>query len=305
MARRTGYRKATRTPEQRDAERQALLDQMTAQVAALRGSDEWQAWLRFAARFHTYSFRNQMLILAQRPNATLVMGYGDRCPKGGDHGWPCTKPSAHRGGWLSLGRHVVKGEHGISIMAPSTRKVEVEDKRTGEVTEKRWTAFRPVHVFDVSQTDGAPLPDRIAEPPRTTGTVDDLVTACTLAGELGFTVKEHATAIRNGARGWWEPGTTVVHVVRDAAHPGDMARTIFHELAHALDVHLPQRSKRDRELVAESVSFIVSEAHGLAGALDPDTCLYLASWKADTDTMLAVGHDVRTLAAVLLGEAVA
>src|SRR3954447_5226136 len=79
----------------------ALHERLAAEVAALRTGQDWQRWLTVAARFHTYSFQNTLLILGQRPNATNVAGYEI---------------------WKTLGRQVSKGEKGIAILAPLLRR---------------------------------------------------------------------------------------------------------------------------------------------------------------------------------------
>jgi DNA primase len=93
----------------RDVERKAAQDRkleelhsrLTDQIAQLTSGADWQAWLRVAARFHAYSFSNTLLIHAQRPDATRVAGYR---------------------AWQSLGRQVQKGQRGIQILAPVTRR---------------------------------------------------------------------------------------------------------------------------------------------------------------------------------------
>src|SRR5215213_6482530 len=79
----------------------ALHERLAAEVAALRTGEDWQRWLAVAARFHTYSFQNTVLILSQRPDATNVAGYQT---------------------WKTLGRQVSKGEKGIAILAPVLRR---------------------------------------------------------------------------------------------------------------------------------------------------------------------------------------
>jgi hypothetical protein len=89
--------------EQHDQERQERLkelhQQLTGQVEALINGEQWRPMLRAAARFHTYSWRNVLLILSQRPEETRVAG--------------------HRT-WQSLGRQVRRGDHGIAVLAPAT-----------------------------------------------------------------------------------------------------------------------------------------------------------------------------------------
>jgi antirestriction protein ArdC len=108
--------------------------QLQGAVERLVDSDEWRAMLEVAARFHTYSANNQLLIYLQWPQATRVAGYR---------------------AWQRLGRQVRKGERGIQILAPRrrVRAVETEDSDEPERVQVL-TGFRVVHVFDVSQTEG-------------------------------------------------------------------------------------------------------------------------------------------------------
>ena len=117
--------------------------------------EKYQAYLRTVSRFHRYSVNNQMLIFSQCPHATLVAGYQK---------------------WQNqFSRHVLRGEKGITIIAPTPYKIKVEQdkldpdtkqplldadgKTITEEKEVQIPIFRPVKVFDVSQTDGKPLPE--------------------------------------------------------------------------------------------------------------------------------------------------
>ena len=105
-------------------------------VDDVRASEAFQRYLDVQARFHSYSWHNCMLIAMQCPDASRVAGYRT---------------------WQKLGRQVKRGEHGIMIFAPRTFKREVETA-DGETEERDGIYFRPVHVFDVGQTDGDELP---------------------------------------------------------------------------------------------------------------------------------------------------
>jgi N-terminal domain of anti-restriction factor ArdC len=96
--------KASLAPE-RDAQLQALHDSLVTGVRALVASDDWRAMLAMAARLHTYSWRNCLLILQQKPDATQVAGYRT---------------------WQSLGRQARRGEQGIGVLAPFTYRRAVE-----------------------------------------------------------------------------------------------------------------------------------------------------------------------------------
>src|SRR5439155_14162610 len=191
----------------RSEKRAQLLSQLGQQVETLKASEGWLAWLETAAKFHRYSVGNQLMILSQRPDATRVAGFQT---------------------WKSLGRQVRKGEKGLAIFAPmSVRKV---DDETGE--EKRSLFFKVVHVFDIAQTDGEALPALawpvLADGPE--GLYDDLVG---VAEHLGLTVATTDTS-PSGARGWFDPSARRVTIV-DAYPLASRARTLLHELAHALD----------------------------------------------------------------------
>ena len=140
-----------------------LTDQIEAGIKALFQSgdlEKYQAYLRTMSHFHHYSVNNQMLIFSQCPHATLVAGYQK---------------------WQNqFSRHVMRGEKGISILAPTPYKIKVEKEKLdpdtklplldadgNTITEEKEVQipmFRPVKVFDVSQTDGKPLPERVQSP---------------------------------------------------------------------------------------------------------------------------------------------
>src|SRR3954462_7927788 len=149
--------------EQAQADKLAALhERLAAEVAALRTGEDWQRWLAVAARFHSYSFQNTLLILSQRPDATTVAGYET---------------------WKTLGRQVSKGQKGIAILAPVLRRPRPDDDtargvggardarghdgnptRVGpgdaEPPTPRVTGFRIAYVWDVAQTTGQPLLER-------------------------------------------------------------------------------------------------------------------------------------------------
>ena len=124
-------------------------------IKELFESDKYRRYLSVMSRFHRYSVNNTMLIYMQRPDATLVAGFQK---------------------WKNqFERHVKKGEHGITIIAPTPYKKKIEEmkrdpdthapildtdgKAVMEEKEIEIPLFRPVKVFDVSQTDGKPLPE--------------------------------------------------------------------------------------------------------------------------------------------------
>src|SRR4051812_5964568 len=116
----------------------ASLLQLEQAVEGIQDSDTFRAYLTAQAKFHHYSWGNTLLILCQCPEATRVAGYRT---------------------WQSLDRQVKKGEKAIWIIAPAYYKKKERDEQTGEDIEKQVPLFRSASVFNVSQTDGAPLPE--------------------------------------------------------------------------------------------------------------------------------------------------
>src|SRR3954453_5026039 len=122
---------------EREERMQHVLQTLERGIETILTSEGYWQYLATMSRFHGYSFNNVALIMAQRPEATRVAGFQT---------------------WKSMDRFVKKGETGIKIMVPYKAKIEQEDDDPLYVIR----GFGVGTVFDVSQTDGRPLP----EPPK-------------------------------------------------------------------------------------------------------------------------------------------
>ena len=189
-------------------------EQLQDGVRTLTTSDDWQHALAFAARFHSYSFGNALLIQCQRPDATLVAGF-------------------HK--WLELGRHVRKGEHGIAILAPVVARRH--DAENDDETARVVRFFRPAYVFDVAQTDGAELPETVFANLLSGGTDRERELCGRLADATradGWTV-EMVAPDTMAAFGRETNGVTVYGsrsvMVRDDLSPAQTLKTLAHERA--------------------------------------------------------------------------
>jgi antirestriction protein ArdC len=111
------------------------IEQLANETDAARQSELFRDYLKTSAAFWDYSWHNQMLIWRQKPDASFVGGFNT---------------------WLKCGRYVRKGEKGIAILAPMFFK-DKKPEGTQEETTRIW--FKVVYVFDISQTDGTPLPE--------------------------------------------------------------------------------------------------------------------------------------------------
>lgn len=218
------------------------------------------AYLAAMARFHRYSFGNVLMIAAQRPDASRVAGYR---------------------AWQQLGRQVREGEKGILIFAPMLLKNRFNDSPSepSNVDEPHmFLRFRVVHVFDVSQTEGEPLPEHARVNGDPAGFTDRLKN---FASETGIVV-EYSHDL-GPAQGCSRGGRILL---RDDLSPPEEFSTLAHELAHEL-LHFGQTatrgSKTVRETEAEAVAFVVSQAIGL----DTNTAAsdYIQLYAGDKDTL--------------------
>jgi len=293
-------------PSQED-KLEALHYQLIEAVADLATSDGWARMLVAAARFHDYSPSNILLICAQRPDATRVAGIRT---------------------WNSLGRRVNRGEHGIAILAPciyraapgetATADQRPESPPTALAHEplepaaetdgaiRQLRGFKVVHVFDVSQTDGEPLPD--AEPAHLTGPGPD-----GLWDHLAGLVHDDGYRIERGRCGLGANGYTdfTAHVVRvrDDVEPAQAVKTLAHELGHIRADHehrftayaTSTACRGQAEVEAESIAYLITAQAGLDSVTY--SVPYLASWSGgDVDLLRQSMTTVLTVARAAAGD---
>lgn len=203
-------------------------------------SAEIIAYLRTMARFHHYSFTNSLLIMCQRPDATRVAGFHT---------------------WRKLGRIVRKGEKGIAIFAPMmiTRRADDTSEADSDQSE-RVLRFRVVHVFDIEQTEGEPLPEAPSvggDPGEALERLRSLVAARDVS--LAY------DALPVGVDGASFGGRITIRRGLEPAHEFSViAHELAHEMLHQCDKPEDRPSKTVRETEAEAVAFVVCSAAGLA-----------------------------------------
>ena len=241
-----------------------LHHQLRDAVEALESGDQWRAWLDFASRLHRYSFNNVILIWTQRPSASAVASYRT---------------------WQSVGRQVRRGEKGIRVLAPVTRRRAVQaDPPLPDGEEQRprpqVVGFRPVPVFDVGQTEGHPLPSP-QQPELLSGSAPvglwDLLAAD--VAEHGYRLMRGPVSELNGANGVTRFKDREVWV-RDDVDEAQAVKTLVHELTHIVlhsDETRPVGQCRGlMEVEAESVAHLVMAAHQVDTAAY--TFPYVANW---------------------------
>ena len=234
-----------------------------AQLADEARATVIREWLLFQARFHRYSAYNTWLIRSQRPDATLVAGYRK---------------------WQEMGRQVRKGEKGIAILVPRPYRREYEEKKvdpeTGETVIQTKVVegiyFTTGYVFDVSQTDGDPLPDK--PPVVPVGDDENLARLLeALAARKGIAVE--AMKLGRGQYGASLGGRIVLDTTLP---PLGRASVLAHEIAHEV-LHRNTTSRGVAEVEAEAVAFVVLAHFGYQEAAGY-SANYVAIW--DNDGMI-------------------
>jgi hypothetical protein len=310
----------------RTAKLDALHQQLSESVAALVTGEDWKRALTFAAQFRARSFNNTMLIYAQHYAAHQE----DRVPDP----TPTYVAGFHQ--WLSLGRHLQKGQHGYGILAPVTarfasqspsdpapwhRLARGEKPGAGATVKSRLVGLKPTHVWDVSQTAGNPLPElprpHLLQGQAPTGLWDGLADQIT---DRGFDLRLVSTAAATGgANGLTDFLTREVSIQMDMDEAAQV-KTLAHELGHVL-LHAPHENRPTREEIrevaadatlhhgiaeveAESVALMVGAAHGLDTSAY--TVPYVSTWAASVpgktavDVVAATAERVRTTALGIL-----
>lgn len=263
---------------------QALFERLKEGVQEVVASGKLEELFQFWSRFHKYSFGNAILIFAQKPDATLCAGYKI---------------------WEKCGRHVKKGEKGIAILAPRTYKKEVLDEETSEtVTKTKLAGFRVVYVFDVSQTDGEPLPGEETRLGNTMAGRELYERLVKAAAEVKVSLTEDHTG---SAKGYYNHAENKI-VLSGNLEGDEKVAVLLHELAHALAFRLgEQRQAKNRkdteyvkgEVIAEGAAYMAANYFGLdTGEVAFN---YVASWAKDAEKVLAWGDSVRKVAGELIG----
>ena len=262
-----------------------LTDQIEAGIKALFQSgdlEKYQAYLRTMSHFHHYSVNNQMLIFSQCPHATLVAGYQK---------------------WQNqFSRHVLRGEKGISILAPTPYKIKVEKEKLdpdtklplldadgNTITEEKEVQipmFRPVKVFDVSQTDGKPLPERVQSPvAELTGNVEHyeaFMEALRRVSPVPIEMKP----LSNNLDGFFSPSKQSI-TLRDGMSEVQTVCAAVHEIAHsklhdyAKQPNSQPKDSSTEEIEAESIAYTVCAYFGIETSAN--SFGYVATWSKDKD----------------------
>jgi hypothetical protein len=235
-------------------------------------SETLKSYLAVMSRFHRYSWNNALLIYMQRPNATHVAGFH---------------------AWLRMRRYVRKGEKGIAILAPIVGRKKSIDGELLEDEQTRLFGFKITHIWDLSQTEGEPLPQFAkvtGDPQDATERLKAFIATKSIALEYDERIRP-ANGLSSGGKITLLPGLS----------SAEEFSVLVHECAHELLHRGERRSQTNhivRETEAEAVAFVVSTAIGLdPGSSSSD---YIQLHSGDKATLAeSLGFVQRTAAEIL------
>lgn len=254
-----------------------LTEQLEKSIQDFMESEKYKTFLSSMAKFHNYSLNNQILIAVQKPDSTLCAGYTT---------------------WQKQNRYVKKGEKGIRIICPAPYKKEylkdVIDKTTGkpellpdgkakqEIVQKVIPFFKVGYVYDISQTEGQPLPE-IAD--ILEGDLDEGLKSLKEAMLQVSPVPVCFQPIDGETNGFYSPAAGEI-VVDSTLSEKQSLKTLIHETAHAL-LHNPEASssqstRETKEVEAESVAYVVCQYFGLDTS--DYSFGYIAGWSSGKGT---------------------
>ena len=260
---------------------QELTDKLEQGLQDLFNSDSYRNYLSTMSKFHNYSFNNTLLIAMQKPDATLVAGY---------KAWQ-----------KNFERHVNKGEKAIRILAPAPYKIKEERDKIDPVTQELLLdkdgnpqkeeveitipAFRAVSVFDVSQTDGKPIPELAAkELLSDVEGYQDMIRAVEAISPVPIELEE----IAGDSKGYYDREAKRI-AVQENMSESQTLKTMIHEVAHSKlhskEVEQDEQMRKDRntkEVEAESVAYTVCQHFGIDTS--DYSFGYIAGWSSGRDT---------------------
>ena len=267
---------------------QAALNRIEEGLDTINTDEDWLHFLAFQSLFYNYSFRNAMLIYLQNPEASYVKGFK---------------------AWNELGRYVKKGAKGLAILAPCYRKVEdfkepenkseYQDSEGEKVIKRVISGFKVTYVYDIADTDGS---DEYL-PVLVKGLAGNSEQEQEIYEKLkAFISTEHSVQEVTGtaSKGSYNLATGVISVRSDVEYLQKI-KTILHEFAHAIDFAMhPEEdiSRNRRELIAESVAYVVSMRLGLDTSRY--SISYIKSWLKDKEELKIVADTVQKVAAKII-----
>lgn len=256
----------------------SIMQSLESGVEELFTSNRYQEFLKTMAKFHNYSFNNTMLIAMQRPDATLVTSYKN---------------------WQSMGRQVMKGEKGITIIAPAPYKkmkekevldenqrpiMGTDGKPKTEQVEVTVPHFKAVTVFDIAQTSGKPI--QTLAPELLTAAVQDFDSFMQAIQKIS-PVPIRFDEIDGNANGYYHNADKEI-VIKKGLSESQTLKTAIHETVHAklhdkeiMESLGVEKDRLTKEVEAESVAYCVCSSFGLDTS--DYSFPYIAGWSSSRE----------------------
>lgn len=256
----------------------SIMQSLESGVEELFTSNRYQEFLKTMAKFHNYSFNNTMLIAMQRPDATLVTSYKN---------------------WQSMGRQVMKGEKGITIIAPARYKkmkekevldenqrpiMGTDGKPKTEQVEVTVPHFKAVTVFDIAQTSGEPI--QTLAPELLTAAVQDFDSFMQAIQKIS-PVPIRFDEIDGNANGYYHNADKEI-VIKKGLSESQTLKTAIHETVHAklhdkeiMESLGVEKDRLTKEVEAESVAYCVCSSFGLDTS--DYSFPYIAGWSSSRE----------------------
>lgn len=265
-------------PDQKPTNRERLREITEGIESGIRDlfeSDKYRQYLSVMSRFPRYSLNNTMLIYMQKPDATLVAGY-ERWKK-------------------QFGRYVRRGERGITIIAPTSFKKKIQEQKLDpdtkapvldkngnivmEEKEIEIPTYRPVKVFDVSQTDGNPLPSLVDSLSGTVKNYEAFLEALCRSSPVPVSMEPMSAKMdgyfsRDQQRIAVREGMSEVQTISAVIH--EIAHSKLHNYEKAAEGEGKEKDRRTEEVEAESISYAVCQYYGIETG--GNSFGYIASW---------------------------
>lgn len=285
------------TPKERLKE---ITDGIEQGITELFQSEKYKQYLSTMSRFHTYSVNNQMLIFMQKPSATHVAGFGR---------------------WRDqFERHVMKGEKGIKIIAPTPYKKKMEMEKIDPITQRpildehgntimeekeiKVPMFKVVSVFDVAQTDGKPLPQLVSDLTGDVQRFEVFMEALRRSSPAPIEMEP----MKDGADGYFDMDANRI-ALREGMSEVQTVAAGIHEVSHA-KLHNKEaaalqpvpKNRRTEEVEAESIGYAVCQYYDIQ--TDENSFPYIASWSKDKELpeLRASLETINKTAAGLIGD---
>ena len=237
-------------------------------VDNLKNTEQYEKWLKSLSSFHKYSFINSLLITMQKPEATLPAG---------------------KKAWEAMNRTVKKDEQGIQIIFPFMKngfRTET-DESTGEEVKKKFkyvSGWGVASVYDISQTEGDPLPELESKPLKGEAPEGSWEGIAQFIEDKGYTLE--TTELPPGVKGQTRLNNdqTVTIVLSPEVQGIEKVAVAVHEVAHAemhFDINRSQVTTEQKEAEAEAVAYVIVESLGYE---NESSIPYIAGWNnSDTD----------------------